>query len=387
MTAARTAGRRGRAAPLVEYPADPVELAQALAERGLSDGLPVVPPTPERVRAMLEYTDRDPLEVIGVLPPNQGEATVQAIAVNAVMAGCTPRTFPVVLATVQAIAEEAFNIGGINATTHPTAVLVLVSGPIAREVGIESGTGCMGPAFPANATIGRAIRQVLLNIAGARPGRGDAATQGSPAKFGFCFAENEEGSPWPLFQTTRGFDPGISTVTAASAEPPHNIQDSHSTTAEGLMQTVAGSLMEAGSNNMSSGGEPFLVIGPEMAEVIAAAGWTREQIQQYVFEHARFPLRMYSPGKQEWAAERMSGHGAVSSEDLDESEAKPIMELDPEGGLPVVDRPEDLHVLVAGGPGKHSVWIPSFGGSTRPVTVPITDRSGAPLASVEDLRG
>ena len=248
------------------------------------------------------------------------------------MAGCTARTFPVVLATVQAIAEEAFNIGGINATTHPTAVLVLVSGPIARQVGIESGTGCVGPTLPANATIGRAVRQVLLNIAGARADRGDAATQGSRAKFAFCFAENEEGSPWPLFQTTRGFDPGVSTVTAASAEPPHNIQDSHSTTAEGLMQTVAGSLMEAGSNNMSSAGEPFLVLGPEMAEVIAAAGWTREQIQQYIFEDARLPLRAYFPERQELAVERMSGHAAVSSEDLDEAQAKPIMELDPEGG-------------------------------------------------------
>ena len=195
-----------------ELPADIAAFSQECIRRGWSDGLPLIPPTAERVGELLAAVERDPLEIIGVLAPRQGEATVQAIAVNATMAGCRAQQFPVVLAAVEAIAQPPFNLDGINATTHPCAVFVLVSGPAARAAGVHGGAGCFGPTFPANATIGRAVRLAQLNIAGATPGRGDRATQGTPAKFAFCAAEREDASPWRPFQTTRGLGPEQSAV-------------------------------------------------------------------------------------------------------------------------------------------------------------------------------
>ena len=185
--------------------------------------------------------------------------------------------------------QPQFNLSGINATTHPCAVLVLVNGPIGRELGVHGGPGCYGPGFRANATIGRAVRLLLLNIAGASPGLGDRATQGTPAKFALCLAENEEASPWAPFHTTRGFEPDDSTVTVAASEGPHNIQEHGSNTALGVLQTVVGALGQAGSNNILSRGEPLLALGPEHAATIADEGWTREGIRQYVYEHARYP--------------------------------------------------------------------------------------------------
>ena len=244
---------------------------------------------------MLAYSDRDRREVLAVLPPRRGEATVEAVAINAVLAGCEPRQLPLLIAAVRGIAEPEFNLSGINATTHPCAVLILVNGPIGRELGVHGGPGCYGPGFRANATIGRAMRLLLLNVAGASPGLGDRATQGTPAKFALCLAEHEEASPWAPFQTTRGFAPEDSTVTVAACEGPHNIQEHGSNTALGVLQTVAGALGQAGSNNILSRGEPLLALGPEHAATIAAEGWTREGVQEYLHEHARYPAARLSP--------------------------------------------------------------------------------------------
>ena len=315
MTTAATRGL-GDPAALVELPADPGELHEVFVERGWSDGLPVIPPTEQRVEAMLAYTDRDRHEVVGVLPPRNGVATIEAIAINAVLAGCEPRALPLLLAAVQGIVQPQFNLSGINATTHPCAVLVLVNGPIGRELGVHGGPGCYGPGFRANATIGRAVRLLLLNIAGASPGLGDRATQGTPAKFALCLAENEEASPWAPFHTTRGFEPEDSTVTVAASEGPHNIQEHGSNTALGVLQTVVGALGQAGSNNILSRGEPLLALGPEHAATIADEGWTREGIQQYVHEHARYPATRLSPEFLESVNVRIEpefGHRSVPS--------------------------------------------------------------------------
>ena len=345
----------GRAAEAFALPGDAAAFSQECMRRGWSDGLPLIPPTPERVAEMLAAVERDPLEIVGVLAPRQGEATVQVIAVNAVMAGCRPQQFPVVLAAVEAIAQPPFNLDGINATTHPCAVFVLVSGPAARAAGVHGGAGCFGPTFAANATIGRAVRLVQLNVAGATPGRGDRATQGTPAKFAFCAAEREDASPWPPFQTTRGLEAEQGAVTVWACEGPHNIQDHGSNTAEGILQTIAGAMGQAGSNNILGKGEPVLAFGPEHAATVAEAGITREQVQEYLWEHARFPASRLSAEFLGAVNDRMAGgslprHG---SDDL----------------LPITDRPEEIHVMVAGGPGKHSCWMPTFGGMTRPVTV------------------
>ena len=347
----------GRPAEIMQLPSDPFDFSQECQRRGWSDGLPLIPPTPDRVDAMVQSSGRDPLEVLGVLAPRQGEATVQAVAINAVMAGCRPQQFPIVLGAVEAIAQPPFNLDGINATTHPCAVFVLASGPAARSAGIHGGSGCFGPTFPSNATIGRAVRLVQLNVAGATPGRGDRATQGTPAKFAFCATEREDASPWPPFQTTRGLNAEDSCVTTWACEGPHNIQDHGSNTAAGILQTVAGAMGQAGSNNILGKGEPVLAFGPEHAETVAAEGWTREAVQEYLWENARYPASKLSEEFLESVNIRMAG-GVLPTHSADE-------------WLPISDKPDEIHIIVAGGPGKHSCWMPTFGGMTRPVTVPL----------------
>lgn len=241
---------RGRKAEVVEVPGDVVAFSMEAGRRGWSDGLPLVPPTEARVAAMLGGTSRDALETVGVLSPRQGLATVHAIAVNAVMAGCQPEHLPIVVAAIEAVSDPAFNLDGINATTHPCAVFVLATGPAARRAGIHGGSGCFGPGFAANAAIGRAVRLVLLNVAGAIPGKGDRATQGTPAKFAFCSTEREDASPWPPFATTRGYEAHDDVVTVWACEGPHNIQDHGSNTADGILRTLAGAMGQAGSNNI-----------------------------------------------------------------------------------------------------------------------------------------
>ena len=328
---------------------------------------------------MLRYCDREPASVLAVLPPRNGEATVHAVATNAVLAGCRPEHFPMLLTVVTAISEPSFNLAGVNATTHPCGVLVLVNGPIGREVGVHSGSGCFGPTFPANAAIGRAIRFVLLNIAGAAPGRGDRSTQGTPAKFAFCGAENEAESPWPPFHTTRGFNAEDSTVTVSGSEGPHNIQDHASNTAEGVIQTIAGAMGQAGSNNLGlTRGEPLLALGPEHAATIAAEGWTREQLQQTLYDRARYPASQLSDEFFNLVQDRTQ-EGLTPYNIPREPFARDDL-------IPIADGPEYLHIIVSGGPGKHSSWMPTFGGNTRPVTFAVTNRDGRPDRSINELR-
>ncbi|MGH7316417.1 MAG: hypothetical protein ACREJS_09180, partial [Candidatus Rokuibacteriota bacterium] len=188
---------------------------------GWTDGLPIVPPTGEDVREFLRFTDREPREVVAVLPPRQGEATVERIAINAVMAGCRPEYLPLIITAVETLADPAFNLDSIQATTHPVAPLIIVNGPIAKEVGINSGYNAFGQGFRANLTIGRAVRLLLMNVGGGLPGTGDRATQGSPAKIAYCVAENEEASPWEPLHVEHGFAGEMSTVTAIACEGPH----------------------------------------------------------------------------------------------------------------------------------------------------------------------
>ena len=348
----------GRAGPTLELPDDVAAVSREFAARGWSDGLPVIPPTEARVAAMLAGTPLDSLEVVGILPPRRGEATVHAIAVNAVMAGCVPEHMPVLIAAVRAIAHPEFNLSGVNATTHPVSLFLLVSGPIATELGIHSGSGCFGPGFAANATLGRALRLIQLTVSGAWPGRGDRSTQATPAKLAFCATENLEASPWTPFHTTRGFEPGENAVTVFGCEGPHNIQDHGSNTALGIMLTIAGSMSQAGSNNILSRGSPVLAFGPEHAATVAAEGWSREDIQRYVFENARYPL-----------AELSDELFQVIQEHTEQGIPVPLFERD--AMAPIADGPEHIHVIVAGGPGKHSSWFPTFGNMTRPVTIPL----------------
>ena len=345
---------RGQAAESLELPSDIFAFSAECFRRGWTDGLPVIPPTEERVAAMLRGAKRDPMEVLGVLPPRQGVATVQAVAINAVMAGCEPRHFAILLAAVQGVADPKLNLDGVNATTHPLGIFILASGPAARAAGIHGGSGCFGPGFASNVAIGRAMRLILLSVAGATPGKGDRATQGSPVKLAFCATEREDASPWPPFHTTRGFAASDSCVTVFGCEGPHNIQDHGSNTAEGIMQTLAGAMGQAGSNNILSLGEPILALGPEHAATIASGSYSREDLQKYLYGTARYAKDRLSPEFCEMVRDRIQDGG----------ERYELPDL-----LPIADGPECIHILVAGGPGKHSSWMPTFGGMTRPVTV------------------
>src|SRR5213593_4700888 len=267
-------------ASFIEVDDSPEALLAAFCEREWCDGLPIVPPTEERVRAMLGEAPAD--RSLGAMPPLWRQATLEKLAVNAVMAGCEPATFPVVVAAVQAMLEPAFNLYGVQATTHPVAPLVIVSGPAARAIGMHSGAGLFGPGFRANATIGRAIRLILVNVGGAWPGRHDMATQGSPAKFSYAVAEREDASPWEPLHVGLGFSPEQSVVTVYGGEAPHNVNDHVSTTAAGILNNVSDVAATLGSNVgwYFYQSQLLVVLGPEHAATIAADGFGRADVQR-----------------------------------------------------------------------------------------------------------
>jgi hypothetical protein len=335
--------------PTLEVDEAPEAVLAAFVEREWCDGLPVVPPIEDRVCAMLGGAD--PTESLGAMPPLWRGATLEKLAVNAVMAGCEPAVFPVVVAAVEALLDPAFNLYGVQATTHPVAPLLVVNGPYGRRIGLHAGSGCFGPGFRANATIGRAIRLILMNVGGAWPGRHDMATQGSPAKFSYAIAENEAQNPWgPLRQGD--------VVTVFGGEAPHNVNDHVSTTAAGILHTISDTAVSLGSNVgwYFSQSQILVALGPEHAATIHGDGFTRADIQQFIFEHARLPLRTLKLGGMWGIQDWPRWMSAVQDEDA---------------LLPQVPSPDDVLVIVAGGHGKHSAVVPNCTFS-RAVSRPIT---------------
>jgi hypothetical protein len=321
------------------------EASERLHRMGMTDGLPVIPPTAARVERMLSSFGGDPARSLGKLGPAYGHATVEAIAVNAVMAGCLPDYMPVLVAAVEAMADPDFNLYGINATTHPVTPMLVINGPLAERLEVNAGYNCMGQGWRANATIGRAIRLILVNIAGGVPGKGDRATHGTPAKFSFCLAEHERASPWTPLHVRRGVSADVSTVTVHASEAPHEINNHTSEDAAGILRTFASALSTLGHNNSYLGyGEVAICIGPEHAETIARDGLGIPDIQEYLFRHA---------------GNRLSELLAIGRDNL------PAMAPHQGGGedafVPLVEKPEDYLLFVAGGVGKHSMAMPSFG--------------------------
>ncbi len=358
---------RGAAAPLFGRPDEPrrgegikapklagsgssvLEEQEVYAEfvrREWCDGLPIVAPTRERVDAMLAGARADGAESLGSMPPLWRECTLEKLAVNAVMAGAEPTYFPVIVAAVQAMLDPAFNLYGVQATTHPVAPLVIVNGPCARAIGLHAGAGLFGPGFRANATIGRAVRLILMNVGGAWPGRHDMATQGSPAKFSYAVSEREDLSPWAPLHVGLGFGADDSVVTVYGSEPPHNVNDHVSTTAPGILNNVADVAATLGSNVgwYLSQSQLLVVLGPEHAATIAQDGFSKEDVQRFVFEHARMPLARLKLGGM-WG---MHDWPTWMQRATDEA----VM-------LPQVPSPEDVFVMVAGGSGKHSAVLPN----------------------------
>jgi hypothetical protein len=338
----------------VRVPAGAEELFAEMEARGWGDGLPVIPPTPERVAEFISASRRPASEVVGRIPPTFAAGTVEKIAVNAVLAGCRPDYMPVVIAALEAACQEGFNLYAIQSTTHPCGVLVLVSGEEGRRIGMSSGYSAFGPGGRANATIGRAVRMALMNIGGARPGVLDRSTQGSPARYTYCVAENDAASPWGPFHVGRGFARDDSVVTAIAGEPPHNINDHGSTTAAGLLATIAGAMTSAGHNNLVLGGDCYLFLGPEHAAQLAREGLSRAEVQRYIFDHAQVPRDRLGPEQLAF----IEGYHEVASRELTRR------------ALPLATRPEDINVLVVGGDGRHSCWVPTFG-LTRSVSVAV----------------
>jgi len=252
---------------------------EAAYERRWTDGLPVVPPTAARVLRMLDGTTRAPDEIVAVVPPDLVPVTVEKVAINAVMAGCKPEYLPVVLAAVEAACTDSFNMHGLLCTTYFSGPVVVVNGPIAAEIGMNSGVNCLGQGNRANATIGRALQLVVQNVGGGTPGGIDRATFGGPGKYSFCFAEDEGGSPWTSLAAERGFAPGTSTVSLFAGHGPSAILDQISRSPESLARSFAAKLRAAHHPKIVVAMAAMLVVSPEHARVFAAAGWSKARLR------------------------------------------------------------------------------------------------------------
>ena len=327
-------------------------------ERGVTDGLPVVPPTRERVARMLDGTRRDPAAPLGALPPNYGALTVEKLAINAVMAGCRPEYMPVLVAAGECACDPAFNLHGVATSTHFSAPLILVNGPLRPRIGLNASFGVFGPGYRANATIGRALRLVMINVGGARPGEISMSTFGHPGRYTYCIAEHEEASPWPPYHVSRGLAPGTSAVTLFAGEAPHGISDHASRTARSLAGSLGWSMAGLwNSKHFPLYSHTMLVVGPEHARTFADDGWSREDLARHLHETIRVPYRTLVPD---------ADHGEGTN--LQYGKRVP----GPDEMVPKFPSPEEIHVVVAGGTaGRFSMAIPGWLGTrngSRPVT-------------------
>ena len=253
-----------------------------------TDGLPIVPPIQELVDRMITASGRDPMDVVGVVPPRHGIATVEAIATNAVMAGCRPEYMPVIVAAVEALLDDAFDVQGLQATSDPAAPLVIVSGPVVHQVGINHGIGLFGHGSRANATIGRALRLVLVNVGGGHPDAGDKSTLGSPAKYSYCIGVDVD-SPWRPLHTEFGFSPDDSCVTVYAADAPRGNNPAGSGSMEFALWILADSMSNL-NHHILHGGHAVVVISPLIAHRLHEEGWTKNEVKYYLYERARVPL-------------------------------------------------------------------------------------------------
>jgi hypothetical protein len=329
--------------------------AEALFARGWTDGLPVVAPTEARVLRMLEGTSRAPDEVVAVVPPDLAPATVEKVAINAVMAGCLPEHLPVVLACVEAACTDEFNVHGVLATTMPVGPVIVVNGPIRRAIGMNAGVNVFGQGNRANMAIGRALQLVVRNVGGGRPGEVDRAAHGNPGKLSFCFPEDEEGSPWDPFSVSQGAVAGTNTVTLFAGEGPRCVVDQRSRDPESLAGSMAACLRTVHHPKLPLGFDAILVVGPEHARVFAEAGWSRERLQGELL------ARLQLPGE-----EIVQGAGGIA-EGVPESVRDRTLPKFRPGGL--------LVVHAGGGAGLFSAIIAGWAnGATgsQPVTRQIT---------------
>ena len=307
---------------------------------GWTDGLPVVPPTAERIKAMLEAGGLEPDEQLAFIENRQVSVTAEKVAINAVLAGCKAEYMPVIAASVRALADPLYGYHGPATSTGGSAVFMVVNGPIARKLEINSGDNLFGPGWRANATIGRAVRLVMRNVIGTLPGELDRSSLGHGGKYTYCIAENEVDSPWPPFHTTRGFRPEQNAVTIFAALAPHQYSNQLSATPEGILTTACAHMkVSAGSGRQP---QYAMVFPAEHQAIMKRAKWAREDVQRYVFDNSK-----------------------ISLADLKRFHMKPgeLAREDEETMVPLVEGPNDLLVFAAGGAaGVQSCFIPGWGG-------------------------
>ncbi|MGF1617310.1 MAG: hypothetical protein ACFCU2_05815 [Acidimicrobiia bacterium] len=308
-------------------------------DQDLSDGLPIVPPTPERVAAMVAGSGRDAGSEVGVIDPEKGVATVEKLAINAVMAGCKPGYMPVVIAAVEAICEPIFNLHAVQATTNPATPLFIVNGPIRRAIGMNTDRNLLGPGNRANATIGRALRLVMRNIGGAYVGV-DQATHGSPAKYTLCIAEDEESSPWQPLHVDLGYEPDDSTVSVSAIESVIN-STAVWWTAPSLLKMLAKTMRTTATSQFFSRGTPTLMMSPAHAGVFVRAGYDKQRLREELWDAGKVPLDDFPP------------EGNIPQGDWT---------IDGDRVL-LCESPEDFQIIVAGGTegnASHSVFFSGF---------------------------
>lgn len=330
----------------------PEALQEFFFEKGWTDGLPVAAPTVAAVQAMLAAAGRRADDMMGPIPPRMHVATLEKLAANAVMAGCKPEYFPVVLAALEAALDDDCRLYGIQTATNNTAPLIIVNGPIVRELGLNAGGNVLGQGVRANAAIGRALQLILRNVGGDLPGITDMSTQGQSGKFTFCIAENEAASPWQPFHVDQGYGRDDSTVSVIGASPGHNLFTYGCETGAELLDHFVGAMTALGHNNILFPTGPLLLLGPEHAGVLARDGFDKQKIREYIFRHARVPLSRFPERTVRGLKHRRSRWFEIGGD---------------AEHIGVADRAADINIVVAGGAGIHSQFVPtSF--SYHPVT-------------------
>ena len=317
-----------------------------------SDGFPVVTPTEARVQRMLSGTRRAPDEVIGAIPPLGEPATVRNVAIHALMAGCKPEYLPVVLGATEIMLRDELNVNGVQGTMHGVAPLMIVNGPYAQRIGIHGGNGCFGPGFRANATIGRAIRLMLMNLGGGIPGVSSATVFATPLRYTACLTENIERSPWETLALSRGYAADDDVITCAMVESPRLCYDDANQEPERLLTGIADSMTALGSWNMHVRSDMVVAMSPEHATICAKAGMSRDDVHRRLCELAGLKVRDMKRGGN-WRIERAQKLGV----DPD----------DEERFVAVIKDPRDLHLIVAGGWGPLTAICHGWGGGSRSV--------------------
>jgi hypothetical protein len=317
-------------------------------DQGWTDGMPVVPATEDAVRRMLGAWGEDPAQSLGVAQPSNQEVTLEKVAINAVMAGCRPEYFPVVVACVKAALQASFNLAGCQATTGGAAPVIIVNGPLTEQLGINGDSGCFGPGYRSNATIGRALRLFVRNVAGLIIGDMDKATLAMPGRYSFCFAENESRSPWEPRHVELGMDPDDSMITLHAIRAFYPIMETTVSRGIDVLHTLVQATRATGFSNyyqIGTGAQVTLVISPEHAAEIAADGLTKKDVREYIYTNARMSIRELS-GLGHWANRNYPAW---------------IDDTKPDTMVPIALQADDIVIVVAGGDGRHSAWLAGWG--------------------------